>query len=166
MNLTADGRISWERESSCTPDSNKDVERWQNRLHEVRILDYNMMVRLLCCVTTEARYLPTYGGLTVVDEFLNKYESAVLEQQRFDALTWALRTTLARWRGMHQGSFEDWRGCRKMMCLHFGKPQLRMRSNHQRWNNLHTHLSRWVRTYVVHPTQAHTTPRIENQNKI
>lgn len=28
VNMTADGRISWECESSCTLDSDEEVERW------------------------------------------------------------------------------------------------------------------------------------------
>lgn len=48
-----------------------------------------------------------YDGLTKVDEFLNEFESEVPEQQRFDALKWALHTTPARWWGMHQQSFGD-----------------------------------------------------------
>lgn len=73
MNLTVDGRISWESESSCTSDSDEEVERWQNRLHEVTSLNCNMMVRSLRCVTIEERDLPTYDGLTAVDEFSNKF---------------------------------------------------------------------------------------------
>jgi len=44
-------------------------------------------------VTTEARELPTYDGLTAVDEFIRKFESTVLEQQQFNALKWALHAT-------------------------------------------------------------------------
>jgi len=32
-------------------------------------------------VTTKAREMPTYDGLIVVDEFLGKFESTVLEKQ-------------------------------------------------------------------------------------
>ena len=28
VNTTADGRISWERENSCTSDSDEEIERW------------------------------------------------------------------------------------------------------------------------------------------
>jgi len=80
VKLTTDGRISWECESSCTLNSDEEVERWQNQLHEVTTLNCNMMVRSLRCVTTEAREQLTYDGLLVVDEFLRKFESAVLEQ--------------------------------------------------------------------------------------
>ena len=80
MNPTTDGRISWERNSSCISDLDEELERWKNQLHEVTMLNCNMMIRSLCCVTIEATKLPTYDGVTVVDEFLDKFESAVLEQ--------------------------------------------------------------------------------------
>lgn len=88
VNLTADDRILWERESSCTLDLNEETKRWQNRLHEVTTLNFNMMVKSLRCMAIEVRNLPMYDGLTTVDEFLNKFEREVLEQQRFDALKW------------------------------------------------------------------------------
>ena len=80
MNPTTDGRISWERESSYTSDSNEEIERWQNQLHKVTTLNCNMMIRSLRCVTTEARELLTYDGLLAVDEFLSKFESVVPEE--------------------------------------------------------------------------------------
>ena len=81
VNPTADGRISWERESSYTSDSDEEVERWQNQLHEVTTLNCNMMIRSLRRMTTEERELLTYDGLTVVDEFLRKFESAAPDYQ-------------------------------------------------------------------------------------
>ena len=51
VNPTADGQISWERESSCTSNSDEEIERWQNWLHEVTTLNCNMMVRSICYVT-------------------------------------------------------------------------------------------------------------------
>ena len=73
MNLIANGMILWERESSSTSDLDEDVERWQNQLHEVTMLNCNLMVRSLCCVTIETRELPTYDGLKIVDEFMRKF---------------------------------------------------------------------------------------------
>lgn len=92
MNPTVDGRISWECDSSRTSDLDEEVERWHNWLHEVTTLNCNMMIRSLCCVKIEARDLPRYDGLIVVDEFLKKFKNAVPEQQQFGALKWALRT--------------------------------------------------------------------------
>lgn len=44
VNLTVDGRLSWDDDSSCTSDSDEEVERWQNWLHEVTMLNCNRMV--------------------------------------------------------------------------------------------------------------------------
>lgn len=79
MNPTTHGMISWECDSSSTLDSNEEVEQWKNLLHEATTLNWNMMVRSLHCVATEARNLPMYDGLTSEDEFLNKFEREVLE---------------------------------------------------------------------------------------
>jgi len=80
VNPTTNGRISWERDSSCTSDLDEEVERWQNQLHEVTTLNCNVMIRSLHCVIIEVRELPAYDGAKTVDEFLEKFESAVPEQ--------------------------------------------------------------------------------------
>lgn len=49
--LTADGRITWDRESSCTLDFDEELECWQNQLHEVTMLSCNMMTRSLRSVS-------------------------------------------------------------------------------------------------------------------
>jgi len=122
VNPTVDGRITWERESSCTSDSDEEIEQWQNRLHEVITLNCNTLIRSLHCVTTKVHDLPMCDGLTVVEEFLSKFENAVPEQQRFDVLNWVLCAMPARWWGTHQGSFEDWGDSQRMMLLRFGRP--------------------------------------------
>ena len=73
-------------------------------------------------MSMEVRDLPMYDWLSEVDYFLNIFEIEVSEQQHFEALKWVLRATPARWWGMHQGIFEDWHECRRMMHMHFGKP--------------------------------------------
>ena len=83
VNLTADGRITWDRVSSYTSDSNEELEHWQNRLHEVTTLSCNTMTRSLSCVSSEVRNLPTYDGLKDVDVFLDAFETEVPEKQRF-----------------------------------------------------------------------------------
>jgi len=62
--------------------------------------------------------------LNDVDVFLDEFEREVIEEQRFEALDWALHATPARWWGMHKGSFDDWRECRRMICTCFGKPNI------------------------------------------
>ena len=88
------------------------------------MLNYNMMTRLLRYVETEVRDLPTYDRLSEVDDFLNRFEREVPEQQRFEALKWVLHATPTRCWGMCQESFEDWCKCRRMMLMWFGKPQM------------------------------------------
>lgn len=86
VNPTVDGWITWESESSCTSDSDEEVEHWQNRLHKVTMLNCNMMTRSLHCVSTEVRDLPTYDGLNEVYTFLDAFEREVLKKQQFQAL--------------------------------------------------------------------------------
>jgi len=81
VNLIANGRISWERDSSCMSDSDEEIEGWQNCLHEVTTLNYNMMVQSLCRVIIEARELPTNAGATNVEEPIDCCENAILEQK-------------------------------------------------------------------------------------
>lgn len=50
VNLTTDGRIAWDRESSCTSYSDEELEHWHNILHEVPMVQCNMMTKSLCCV--------------------------------------------------------------------------------------------------------------------
>lgn len=81
-----------------------------------------MMTRSLCYISMEVRDLPMYDGLSKVDDFLNRFERDVPEQQWFEAFKWVLHVTPARWWGTHQGSFDDWREFRRMMRIWFGKP--------------------------------------------
>lgn len=145
------GKISWERESSCTSNLDKEIEQWQNWLHEVTTLNCNMMIRSLCCMEIEIRDLPMYDQLIMVDDFLNKFEIEVPEQQRFDSLKWALRAMPTRWWGTHQRSFEDWRECRRMILMWFGKPQMQMKIGYDGQKSLHAHFSRWVQAYGMQP---------------
>lgn len=89
-----------DRESSCTSDSNEEMEHWQNHLHEVSTLCYNMMMKSLHCVSSEVRNLPYYDGLTNVDKFLDAFEREVLEDHHFQALYLALCPMPTQWWGV------------------------------------------------------------------
>jgi len=58
-------------------DSDEEIEQWQNRLHEVTTLNFNMVVRSLQRMMNEARELPTDGGAANVEEFVDRYEIAI-----------------------------------------------------------------------------------------
>jgi len=72
------GLIKWDRDSSCTLDSNEEIDHWHNRLHEdsmlrcnmmTKLLRYNMMTKSPHCVPTEVQNLPHYDGLSDVNFF-------------------------------------------------------------------------------------------------
>ena len=83
VNPTPDGHITFYHECSCTSDSDEEIERWKNQLHEVTMLNCNMMTWSLHCMLTEVRNLPTYDGLNEVDTFLDAFEREVPEKQCF-----------------------------------------------------------------------------------
>jgi len=85
----------------------KEIEGWQNQLHEVTMLNFNMMKRSLRCISMEVRDFPTYDGLSEVDDFLNKFERELLKQQCFEALKWVLHAMPVRWWGACQEIFTD-----------------------------------------------------------
>lgn len=68
VNLIEDGPISWERDSSCTSDSDEEIKRWQNRLHEVTTLNCNQMTRMLRRVVSEVKELLAAEGTTRMEE--------------------------------------------------------------------------------------------------
>jgi len=107
LNLTIDRRVSWERVGSYPSDLDEEDKDWHNQLSKVTMLNCNMMTKLVRYVTYQDRDLPTYDGLKVVDEFLNKFESTVLEHQRFNALKWAPRMMPTHWWGTHEGNFDN-----------------------------------------------------------
>jgi len=109
VNLTSEGRISWDHKISCSSNSNEELEHWRNRLHEVSTLHYNMMTKLLRCVSLEIRNLPYYDGLTDLDKFLDAFEREVPKDHCFQAINLALHTTPARWWGTHKDNFAKWR---------------------------------------------------------
>jgi len=90
VNLTADGHIGGDHKSSYTSDSDEEFEHYRNRLHEVSMLQCNMITKLLRCVSSKVRILPCYDGLTNVDKFLDAFEREVLEKHCFQDLDLAL----------------------------------------------------------------------------
>ena len=146
-NLRANGRIAWDRESSCTSYSNEELKQWQNRLHEVSTLHCNMMIKSLCCVSSEVRSFPYYDGITDVDKFLDAFEREVPEKHCFQALDLALCATPPRQCGMHKNSFDGWREYRKMMRLRFGHPKIWLTEKYDGRNYLHDHLAKWTNVW-------------------
>lgn len=74
-------------------DSDEEVERWKNRLHEVTTLNCNMMIRSLHQVTTEVRMLPENDDTTNGEEFVDRWGTMVQKQERV-----LHATTIQRWK--------------------------------------------------------------------
>lgn len=84
-------------------DFDEEIECRQNQLHEVIMLNCNMMTRSLHCVLLEVINMPICVGLNEVDILLEAFEREVPEKQRFKALDYAPHTKPSRWWGYTQG---------------------------------------------------------------
>jgi len=67
----------WDIDSSCTSDTNEELENWKDMLHEDSTLPCNMMTKFLHCISMEVRYLPHYDNLNDVNLYLDEFEREV-----------------------------------------------------------------------------------------
>lgn len=70
----------------------------------------------------EARELPTHDEVTMVEEFMDKFESAISEQQRYAALEGEICMTPARAWSTHQNTMVSWCEGKRWMQLWVGHP--------------------------------------------
>ena len=110
-----------------------------------------MVTKSLYFVRAQDHKFPTYDGLTIIDEFLTKFEIAILEHQWFNAMRWALCVTPVRWWGTHEGTFEYWCAYRRMMKIRFWKPKLHLREKYDGRDDSGIHLTRWTKAYREEP---------------
>lgn len=52
---------------------------------------------------------------------------------------------------MHEGTFEDWHDCRRMIQIRFGKLELRMTMKYDGCDDPCMHLTRWTKPYGEEP---------------
>ena len=76
-----DRRISRGDGESYTYDSDEEDEWWRNKLNEVTTLHCNMVTKYLYFMRDQDRELLMYDGLTIIDEFLTKFEITVPEHR-------------------------------------------------------------------------------------
>ena len=74
VNPTVEGKLSWEHDSSCTSNSEEELEYWKNRLHEVSTSRCARITKSVHCMISEVCNLPSYDVLGDVNTFLNDYE--------------------------------------------------------------------------------------------
>ena len=77
INPTAEGNISWQCDSSCASDSDIGLENWQNRLYEVSMRRCAFMSKSLRWIGTYITEIPSYQGLTDIQEFLEQFEQQI-----------------------------------------------------------------------------------------
>ena len=83
------------------------MENWQNRLHEVSMRRCARITRSVRWVEAQSIELPTYEGLRSLMTFLSEFEGMVTEPQCLSTLDFLLKSTLARWWGMHKRSISE-----------------------------------------------------------
>lgn len=74
VNPTIEGKLSWERDNSCTLKSEEELENWYNRLHEVSTKPYAIITKSVRYMISEVCNIPSYDGLGDVNNFINDYE--------------------------------------------------------------------------------------------
>jgi len=65
-----DGRLSWENTSSWDGDSEKALEDWQNRMHEVSTRRCAYMMKSLHWIRSEVCNVPSFDGTNNLEEFI------------------------------------------------------------------------------------------------
>ena len=118
---TVDGTLSWCYASSCTFDSNQDMENWQNRMHEVSRRRCAQLTKSLRQIGSEVSQIATFSGFYQVKEFLVEYEIQVPSFQRLKALDVALRATPAIWWATHKQNIATWETCQRLLMIRFGE---------------------------------------------
>lgn len=106
-----------------------------------------MLTKSLYYIKAQDREILVHDGLTIVNEFLRKFENVVPEYQRFDALKWPLHMTPVWWCGTHEGTFTDWRSYKRMMQIRFAKLTLQLTEKYDGRENPHIHLRKWTKAY-------------------
>src|SRR5271156_938534 len=89
INPTADGNISWRCDSSCASDSDVGLENWQNRLYEVSARRCAFMTKSLRWIGTEDKNIPSFDGLSDINDFLQQFELEIPYEQRIEAMSLA-----------------------------------------------------------------------------
>lgn len=72
-------------------------------------------------IGTQVCEVPTFDGLSDIQEFLRKYEAQVSFSQRLKTLDVALRSTPARWWTAHKRNIATWETYHRLLVIKFGK---------------------------------------------
>lgn len=119
MDLDFESKLSWKSTSSCDYDSEKYLENWKNRLHEVLMRRYAYMMKSPQWIGSKVCEPLRFDGTNGLDSFVCMYQMKIPKKDWLRALDVALKATLARWQSTHKRCIEEWSQCKMLMKIKF-----------------------------------------------
>ena len=89
-------------------------------MHEVSGRRCARLTKSLHWIGTEVCKVPTFDGLSNIQEFLQEYEAQDPCSERLKTLDMALRATPARWWIAHKKNIATRETCQRMLVIRFG----------------------------------------------
>ena len=77
------------------------------------------MSKSLRWIGAEITEIPSYHGLTDIQDFLEQFEQQIPYEQRIAAMDLAVRATLARWWYAHKENIASWNDIKRLMVIRF-----------------------------------------------
>ena len=119
INPNAEGNISWRCDNSCASDSDVGLENQKNRLYEVSAHRCTFMTKSLQWIGIEIKDTPSFDGLANVNNFLERFEQEIPQEQRMSVIDLAVRATPARWWYAHKENIASWDDIKRLMAIIF-----------------------------------------------
>ena len=70
------------------------------------------MTKSLRWIGAENKHIPTFDGLSDVNDFLQQFEQEIPQEQRMEVFDLAVRATPARWWYRHKDHIASWYDCK------------------------------------------------------
>lgn len=115
----ADVKLSWKSSGSWDGDSEKALEDWHNRLHEVSTHFCSYVTKSLRWIGSEVCNYPIFDGTNDREIFRHMYQTIVPEKEWLRALDAALNATPSRWWATHKEHIENWSQLKILMIVQF-----------------------------------------------
>ena len=79
------------------------------------------MTKSLRWIGIEIKDIPSFDGLTDVNDFPHHFEQEIPHDCRMEVLNLAVRATPARWWCAHKENIASWDDCKRLMRIRFSK---------------------------------------------
>ena len=77
------------------------------------------MTKSLRWIGAEVNEIPSYHGLTDIQDFLEQFEQHISSEQRIPAMDLAVHATPARWWYAHKENIVSWENVKRLMAIRF-----------------------------------------------